>query len=127
MMNDLISRQAAMDALARIFDQCEEIEAHLPKGDPDITGYKMYPDYMIVWEYLHQLPSAEPEVLACGSGDLVQEPDSLVQDLVQEPEVVRCKDCKYYNPIGVCIEMSSAVCEDSFCCWAERRTDERSD
>ena len=39
-------------------------------------------------------------------------------------EVVRCKDCKYYNPIGVCIEMSSAVCEDSFCCWAERRTDE---
>jgi len=40
-----------------------------------------------------------------------------------EPEIVRCKDCKYYNPIGVCIEMSSAVCEDSFCCWAERRTD----
>ena len=39
-------------------------------------------------------------------------------------EIVRCKDCKYYNPIGVCIEMSSAVCEDSFCCWAERRTDE---
>ena len=60
-MSDLIDRQAAMDALARIFDQCEEIEAHLPKGDPDITGYKMYPDYMIVWEYLHQLPSAEPK------------------------------------------------------------------
>ncbi len=38
--------------------------------------------------------------------------------------IVLCKDCKYYNPIGVCIEMSSAVCEDSFCCWAERRTDE---
>lgn len=99
MADDMIYRQKAIDALARIFDQCEEIEAHLPKGDPDITGYKMYPDYMIVWEYLHQLPSAEPEI-------------------------VRCKDCKYYNPIGVCIEMSSAVCEDSFCCWAERRTDE---
>ena len=40
---------------------------------------------------------------------------------VDAVEVVRCKDCKYYNPIGVCIEMSSAVCEDSFCCWAERR------
>ena len=38
-----------------------------------------------------------------------------------QPEIVRCKDCKYYNPIGVCIEMSSAVCEDSFCCWAERK------
>lgn len=43
-----------------------------------------------------------------------------------EPEIVRCEDCKYYDPIGVCIEMSSAVCEDSFCCWAER-TDEQSD
>ena len=44
-----------------------------------------------------------------------------------EPEIVHCKDCKYYNPIGVCIEMSSAVCENSFCCWAERRTDETDD
>lgn len=60
-MSDLIDRQAAMDALDRIFDQCEEIEAHLPKGDPGITGYKMYPDYMIVWEYLHQLPAADPK------------------------------------------------------------------
>lgn len=44
-----------------------------------------------------------------------------------EPEIVRCKDCKYYNPIGVCIEMNCAVCEDSFCCWTERRTDETDD
>lgn len=42
-------------------------------------------------------------------------------------EVVRCKECKYYHPIGICIEQSSAVCADSFCCWAERRTDERPD
>lgn len=58
-MDDLISRQAALDALERIFDRCEEIEAHLPDGDPDKTGYKMFPDYMTVWKYLHQLPSAE--------------------------------------------------------------------
>lgn len=60
---DLISRQAAIDALDQIFDRCEEIEAHLPEGDPDRTGYKMYPDYMTVWKYLHQLPSAKPK---CG-------------------------------------------------------------
>ena len=53
--------------------------------------------------------------------------EHLKQMPAAEPEIVRCKDCKYYNTIGVCIEMSSAVCEDSFCCWAERRTDERSD
>lgn len=43
-----------------------------------------------------------------------------------EPKIIRCKDCKYYDPIGVCIEMWSAVCEDSFCCWAEK-TNEQSD
>lgn len=56
-MRDLIDRQAAIDALDRIFDRCEEIEAHLPEDDPDRTGYKMFPDYMIVWKYLHPLPS----------------------------------------------------------------------
>ena len=59
MSEDLISRQAAIDALERIFDRCEEIEAHFPDGDPDKTGYKMFPDYMTVWKYLHQLSSAE--------------------------------------------------------------------
>ena len=62
-MSNLISRQAAIDVLEQIFDRCEEIEAHLPEGDPDRTGYKMYPDYMTVWKYLHQLPSAQPEPL----------------------------------------------------------------
>ena len=60
-MDDLISRQAAIDALERIFDRCEEIEAHLAKGDPDRVGYKMYPDWLTVWKYLHQLPPAQPE------------------------------------------------------------------
>lgn len=62
-MSELISRQEAFDALERIFDQCEEIEAHLPEGDPDRVGYKMYPDWLKVWNYLHQLPSAQPEPL----------------------------------------------------------------
>ena len=59
MSDDTISRQAAIEALERIFDRCEEIEAHLPDGDPDKTGYKMFPDYITVWKYLRQLPSAE--------------------------------------------------------------------
>ena len=60
-MTDYTSRQEAIDALDQIFDRCEEIEAHLPEGDPDRIGYKMYPDYITVWKYLHQLPSAQPE------------------------------------------------------------------
>lgn len=56
-MDDLISKQAAMDALERINNYCEEIDNHLPKDEK--SGYKMFPDYMTVWKYLHQLPSAE--------------------------------------------------------------------
>ena len=59
-MSDLISRQAAIDSLERIFDRCEEIEAHLPDGDPDKTGYQMFPDYMTVWKYLHQTDEDVP-------------------------------------------------------------------
>lgn len=60
-MGDTINRAAAIDALERIFNRCEEIEAHLPDGDPDKTGYKMFPDCMTIWKYLRQLQSTQPE------------------------------------------------------------------
>lgn len=59
MKDDTISKQKAIEALERIFDRCEEIEADFPDDDPDKTGYKMFPDYFTVWKYLHQSPSAE--------------------------------------------------------------------
>lgn len=105
-MADCISRQAAIDALDQIFDRCEEIEAHLPAGDPDRTGYKMYPDYMTVWKYLHQLESAQPEI-------------------------IRCKDCKHgkgdvFDRGWWCkLHPSFDVDGDDYCSYAERRTDER--
>ena len=100
-MNDLISRQQAIHALDQIFDRCEEIEAHLPEGDPDRTGYKMYPDYMTVWKYLHQLPSAQPDI-------------------------IRCRNCKFASGDSrICMKFGhSPIGELDFCAWAERRTDE---
>lgn len=38
----------------------------------------------LVRKAFEKLPSAEPEILACGSGELVQEPDGLVKDLVND-------------------------------------------
>ena len=100
-MQDLISRQAAIDALDQIFDRCEEIEAHLPEGDPDRTGYKMYPDYMTVWKYLHQLPAAQPDI-------------------------IQCRNCKFASGDSrICMKFGhSPIGELDFCAWAERRTDE---
>lgn len=108
-MSDLIRRADAIEALDQIFDRCEEIEAHLPEGDPDRTGYKMYPDYMTVWKYLHQLPSAQPEI-------------------------IYCKDCKHRYVDGENVRFN--VCElnhnkvqsdDWFCADAERKEGEADD
>lgn len=86
-MNDLISRQDTIDALERIFNRCEEIETHLPDGAPDKTGYKMFPDYMTVWKYLRQLPSA-PQWIPCSE---------------KSPE----EDGRYlctYSDFGICVD-----------------------
>ncbi|MBP3773161.1 MAG: hypothetical protein J6I53_10815 [Treponema sp.] len=62
MMDDKsITREDALNAINRIWDRCEEIEAHLPEGDPDKTGYKMIADYLAVWKYLN----AQPEIVHC--------------------------------------------------------------
>lgn len=43
-------------------------------------------------------PSAQPEVLACGEGELSA-----------QPEIIRCKDCIYYDPPHV--ENNGVRCE----------------
>lgn len=70
-MSDLIDRQAAIDAIDRIFDRCEEIENHFREDDPDRTGYRMLPDYFTVRRFLTQQTA--------------------------QPEIVRCEDCKHYD------------------------------
>lgn len=45
--------------------------------------------------------------------------------LTSQPEIVRCKDCKYRGGLSgfYCDNMEKTVGIDSFCSWAERRTD----
>ena len=82
-MSDLISRQAAIDAI---------------RGEIEINGYSH------VVDVLEQLPSAQPEI-------------------------IRCKDCKFYRQeIDMCDEPYSTahnvVHEDDFCSKAERKEHE---
>ncbi len=103
-MKDLISRQAAIDALERIFDRCEEIEARFPDGDPDKTGYKMFPDYMTVWKYLHQLSSAQPEQDIEHCATCVHDEDSV--------EICVLRKCKYaIAELIDCYEPKQPGCE----------------
>ena len=107
-MSDTISRAGAIDALERIFDRCEEIEAHLPEGDPDRAGYKMYPDWLKVWNYLRQLPSAQQErkkgkwILECdGEGEcdnLYRCSECGCEYSCQEYDIPNfCPNCGSYN------------------------------
>ena len=91
-MSDLISRQAAIEAIRK-----------------DVMGGLNYED---------AIEAIRKNVM----GGLNHE--SILKRLPSaEPEIIRCKDCKYYDPYGgVCIETSSAVCEDSFCWWGESRS-----
>lgn len=121
-MDDLISKQAAIDALERIFDRCEEIEAHLPDGDPDKEGYRMYPDYMTVWEYLKKLPSAQPEIIYCEDCKNCQRED---YDVWISKEVYDTRTSFWCRKLrDVDQEEQIEVMLDDYCSWAERRTDE---
>lgn len=95
---DLISRADAIDAL----ENCE-------------PGEELF--------MIENLPSAQPEILACGSGELVA-----------QPEIIRCKDCKNWDMTWTndfspnyhyCPMVDGVRKEDWFCADAEeRRTDE---
>ena len=37
-----------------------------------------------------------------------------------EPEIIRCKDCKYYK-YGICMKIGANKSFHGFCDWAERR------
>lgn len=92
-MSDLIERQAAIDALDG------EIQITGRKNAEAVKGY-----VRLVKDRLEWLPSAEPEIIACGNGELVQENNELVQagssdlisrqaaiDLIEDIETKRLK------------------------------------
>lgn len=105
-MDDLISRQAAIEAVCK---------AGCGSG---FCGVEC--DEVLV---IRKLPSAQPEVLACGEGELIA-----------QPEIIRCNDCKHWTQttgnmrgfgLGNCDYINAKLVNcNGFCYWAERRTDE---
>ena len=87
-MNDLISRQAAIDAADKIIER-------------DTSGNNDVVKAMTAWKtYVEGLPSVQPEI-------------------------VRCKDCRYADEDGVCQNSKGLAIQDDydFCSYAKRRTD----
>ena len=51
------------------------------------------------------------------------------KEIRRMPEIVRCKDCKWYKRkygnIYECSYLEAPMDDDDFCSWGERREDER--
>lgn len=125
-MSDLIDRQAAIDA------HCELC----------VDRWRCYDDICPDLEVFQSLPSVQPEplTLRVNSELTKEEYDKLMRDIKdapivllpsEQPEIIRCKDCKYcehwYADKGRCFlwhEDGIDVFEDGFCNYAKRRTNE---
>ena len=89
-MDDLISRQAAIDEID------EWIKAFRENGHKESAA-----DACLIQDGIIQLPSAQTDI-------------------------VRCRDCKWFNDIGCAIRIvddTDKPSEDDFCSFAERRND----
>ena len=72
-----------------------------------------YKDFIFIENYLRNLPSAQPEVLAHGEGELSA-----------QPEIIRCGECMHKDKkIDYCNYLGITICESDYCSYAERRTD----
>ena len=131
-MDDLISRQEAIDALDKIFP-----------ADPMRNDYTqgITCGAALATEYIKQLPSAQPDTEAeiQKMQDLEQAQMDKAYELGYEEgkaeahdEIVCCKDCRHKYVDGdnvrfnVCeLDHNKVQSDDWYCADAERRTDEQ--
>ena len=123
----LISRQAAIDAVydAFCYAYCDNCEKEM---NEDLCGdcHRKYQNWSaskkIIEKVINNLPSAQPEVLAHGEGELSA-----------QPEMIRCKDCIYFDKYidckemyqwdGFCADWARNTYENWYCSRAEKRND----
>ena len=122
-MDDLISRQAAIDLLKQM------------RKDGDMIPW----EGKDVFARIRKLPSAQPEPIKINIDDFNKEDlerfkkelgNTPITVLPAQPEIIRCKDCKYrdenWRRVSVrwlpCMEVLTG--SNWYCGSAERRTDE---
>lgn len=111
-MDDLISKQAVIDAFWSL-----DVELRPSAIDAILNR-------------INGLPSAQPDVARDIATILENELDMrvmLASKPSEQPEIIRCKDCKWFNDIGCAIEIvddSDRPRENDFCSFAERKDNE---
>jgi len=93
-MDDLISRQAAIDAVKKNTFRLTFAEEQNCEGRVAWSANAVYSD--VIEGALLELPSAQPEI-------------------------IRCKDCKHWDGVDTCDVIDAPVWDNDFCSMAERR------
>ena len=159
--SDLISRKAVIDALDKRFDsvpmeQTTEILMlrkdlrELPSAEPDITTHDSIPaetgkndgdgtsgDCISRTQAIDEIHGDADWLASQGSDwqvERMERDKSILMSLPSvQPDIIRCKDCKYYREYGYvngkpkflprCTFSAIYVDADDFCSQAERRED----
>lgn len=133
-MKDLIDRQAAIEMISKRLDALKLLHIGTSTFQDGIAD-----GYARIRSDIKFLPSAQPEITLESAIDYLysigwmQEHDRIMVESAQ-PEIIRCKDCKNCGTKTIsygiqflhCNLNKHSVSENAFCCWAERRTDGRS-
>ena len=122
-MDDLISRQAAIDVVKGIDRYFVRYIEELPSAQPEpcedtvsrqrllsdlkelVAAWKKYP---VMAEQIKGVEAAIGYVEAIPSA---------------QPEIIRCKDCRFNDGVAYCEMHYRDVKGNDFCSWAERRQD----
>ena len=100
-MDELISKEVAIDTLKAVRDLVWEVDIPSPT----------VPEYI---EHHEQMQSIMRNI------DILT--DKIIKMPSVQPEIIRCKDCKCWDTSGYCIDFMTQD-EGGFCKWAERRQD----
>ena len=107
-------------------EECERWAKH--KGEE--PHGKIYEEHKLILELLEQQPCEDTisraDAVRVASGYC--HPANIAKELAKlppvQPEIIRCKDCKWKNNHNCTRAVEVWIDDDKFCAWAERRTDE---
>ena len=148
--NDLISRQAAIEAVdvpnlhKGIVSALQEIIRELPSAQPENFEYcRNLNKTMLLIPQPERLTDDDFETIRihlsaykerlCNqrrwkeAEEYQRIIDRFMSFASAQPEIIRCKDCKWFNDIGCAIRIvddTDKPSEEDYCSYAERRTDE---
>ena len=125
-MGDLISRQAAIDALEQAKEQYFDRRVIIGKMQDVVNNLpSAQPDERMLHESCTDCPLYDKDRHSCPRFNKVI-PVTLRELQSAQPEIIQCRNCKFASGDSrICMKFGhSPIGELDFCAWAERRTDE---